>query len=407
MNTRTRYALFIIALLCCSRPVFSQQHLDIAFEGPWLFYLEPAFAIDSSNRTPALIAIAPAVLGHFPPTFSTGDGFAFDPGVYCVGFEDVCTLNNLTSMVPGDYPPTGLLPVHKPASWDWRSLSSAYVLILPIPNSDSADGQYAMTLHAKFPTASSPSSPITSQGSYALGLHLHYPNGPKLVSLLACRGAPTAATCNSRQGTPLTNSGTLRITIKSNETPGTFDPCDYHGRRAYHAMVHLLDDTLSANSQNAYANVPTYDSCARCDPQQDFIPSNCPGVGMMTITVYPGAHDVSEKLTDLVSFLGKLGFQKDQVELGKLSDEATQLKGKSAALSEMQTLKDNLGASSKALNELLDSKATARKTDSVARRHQDLKMALDKEGELKLIIDEVIYSGTSGKDCRAAEMLIQ
>lgn len=34
-------------------------------------------------------------------------------------------------------------------------------------------------------------------------------------------------------------------------------------------------------------------------------------------------------------------------------------------------------------------------------------MALDKEGELKLIIDEVIYSGTSGKDCRAAEMLIQ
>ena len=406
MNPCTRYAFIIVALLCCSLQAVSQQHLDIAFEGPWLFYQESAFAVDNSKHVPALIAIAPTVLGHFPPTFSTGDGFAFDPGVYCVGFDGACTLNNLTSMVPGDYPPMGLLPVSKPANWDWRTLGSAYVLILPIPNSSSADGQYAMTLHAKFPAANSP-SPVTSQGSYALGLHLHYPNGPKLISLLSCPAVPTATTCNSAEGKLLTNSGTLRITMKSDESPGAVDPCDYHSRRAYHTMIHLLDDALSSNSQNAYINVPTYDSCARCDPQQDLIPSDCPGVGMMTIAIYPGGGDVSGKLTDLVNFLEKLDFRKDQVGLGKLSDQATALKGKSPAFSQLQDLKGDLKASSDALNELLEAKAVARKADSNAPRPQDLRTALHKEAELNFVIDEVIYSGTSGKDCRAAEMLIQ
>ena len=42
-------------------------------------------------------------------------------------------------------------------------------------------------------------------------------------------------------------------------------------------MLHFLDDKLtnSNNAQKAYINVPTYDSCTRCDPQQDLIPSYC------------------------------------------------------------------------------------------------------------------------------------
>jgi hypothetical protein len=409
MKTRARYLFFVIAVLCCRPSAFCQQHLDIAFEGPWLFYQEPAFAVDNSGaKSAALIAIAPFVLGHLPATFSTGDGFPFDPGVYCVGFDGACSLTNLLSMGSGDYPPHGLLPVNKPAGWDWRTTKSAYVLILPIPNSSSADGQYQVTLHKTFPTLQAPSQP-TSHGSYALGLHLHYPKGPQTVSLFSCTGPPTAATCNSPQGgKSLTNSGTLRITIKSDESPATIDDCDYHGRRAYHTMIHLLDDSLSANGQNAFINVPTFDSCARCDPQQDMIPSDCPGVGIMTITFYPGADYVSGRLTDLVNFLKKLGFPKDQVGLSELSDQAKVLTGKSPALSQMQQLKLNLKASTDALNAMLEIKIRAHNMASTAApRPEDLRAALEKESVLNRALDEVIYSGTSGKDCRAAEMLIQ
>jgi len=408
MKTYARYAFLVIALLCCRPSAFSQQHLDIAFEGPWLFYAEPAFAVDNSGATSgALIAIAPKVLGHFPPTFSTGDGFAFDTGIYCVGFDGACRLNNLLSLGSGDYPPHGLLPVNKPKGWDWRTINSAYVLILPIPNSSSADGQYQMTLHKTFPTPQLPSTP-TSQGSFALGFHLHYPKGPQSVSLLSCPATPTAASCNSTQGgKSLTNSGTLRITIKSDESPGTIDDCDYHGRRAYHTMIHLLDDSLSANGDKAFIDVPTYDSCARCDPQQALIPSDCPGVEMMTIVFYPGADDVSGKLTDLVSFLEKLGFAKDPTVLGELSNQAKVLAGKSPALSQLQQLKGDLRTSTDALNAMLEIKIRALKTDSTAApRPKDLRTALEKETALNHALDEVTYSGTSGKDCRAAEMLI-
>ena len=406
MKTLATYAFCILVLLSCQPWAFSQQHLDITFEGPWLFYQESGFVVDNSTKSAALIAIAPVVPGHFPPTFSTGDGFIFDPGVYCLGFEGACSLSNLGSLVPGDYPAHGLLPVNKPGFWDWRVAQSAYVLILPVPDSVSADGQYPMTLHAKFPTANAPSA-VTSKGNFALGLHLHYPKGPKLISLFSCPVSPTAATCNSLQGKPLTNSGTLRITIKSDESSSAMDSCDYHSRRAYHRMVHLLDDSLSANSQNAYVDVPTYDSCARCDPQQDLIPSDCPGAGMMSITIYPMATDASRKLVDLVNFLQKLDFHEDQVELGKLSDQATALKGRSAALSQLQELADELRLSSNALKGLMDTDTAIQQTDSNEPRLQDLKVALEKEASLNRTIDETIYSGTSGKDCRAAEMLIK
>lgn len=407
MKTLTTYAFCILVLLSCQPSAFSQQHLDIAFEGPWLFYEEPAFVLDNAGHTsPALVAIAPDVLHHFPATFSTGDGFPFDTGVYCVGFGGACSLDNIPALRPGDYPPAGLVPVKKPAHWDWRTLTSAYVLILPMPNSHSADGQYSMTFHATFPTAGTP-SPVTSQGAYALGLHLHYPNGPSIVSLLECPAVPTAATCTSPQGISLNNSGTLRITIKSDEIPGAADPCDYHSRRAYHKMIHLLDDSLSANSQNAFVNVPSYDSCARCDPQQDLIPSDCSGMGMMSLAGYASLEaDVPGQLTDLVGFLEKLDFRKDQVDLGKLEALATALAGKSPALSQLRVLKNTLEDSTNALNVLLETMIAAHKTESSPRR-QDLTMALQKEATLDRAIDFRMYTGTSGKDCRAAEMLIK
>jgi len=128
---------------------------------------------------------------------------------------------------------------------------------------------------------------------------------------------------------------------------------------------------------------------------------------MMSITIYPMATDASRKLVDLVNFLQKLDFHEDQVELGKLSDQATALKGRSAALSQLQELADELRLSSNALKGLMDTDTAIHQTDSNEPRLQDLKVALEKEASLNRTIDETIYSGTSGKDCRAAEMLIK
>ena len=141
----------ILVLLCCQPSAFSQQHLDIAFEGPWLFYEEPAFALDNAGHTsPALVAIAPEVLHHFPATFRPGD-VSYLIRVSTAWVEAAHAIGTTFPALPlGDYPPAGLVPVEKPAHWGWRTLTSAYVLILPMPNSHSADGQYSMTFHATF-----------------------------------------------------------------------------------------------------------------------------------------------------------------------------------------------------------------------------------------------------------------
>ena len=129
---------------------------------------------------------------------------------------------------------------------------------------------------------------------------------------------------------------------------------------------------------------------------------------MMSLTFYPGAREVSAKLTALVSFLETLGFQKGQVGLGELSSLAETLTGKSPSLSQMQQLKGDLAISSTTLNGMLETKIRARKMESdAASRPEDLRTALEKEVALNRALDEVIYSGTSGKDCRAAEMWIQ
>jgi hypothetical protein len=410
MKTRTISAFLLLALLHCSPFAFSQQHLDITFDGPWLFYRESAFALNNTGTTtgPALIAIAPIVLGHFPPTFSTGDGFQVAPaGIYCVGFNGVCSMNNLTTLPPGDYPPAGLVPVNKPTGWDWRTLTSAYVLILPMPNSGSADGQYPMTLHATFPTPATP-SPVTTTGAYALGTHLHYPNGPKTVSLLTCPAVPAAATCNTNHWVSLTNSGTLRITIKSDENPAVSDSCDYHGRRAYHKMIHLLDDSLSANAQNAYINVPTYDSCAKCDPQQDLLPSDCTAMVMASAADYSSPDmDIPAKLRNLVTFLAQVGIRDDQADLAQLSEQSRSLTGKSPVRSQLDKLSATLERSTDAIDILLDSISADSKANTNGLRLQGLKIAVQKEEDLTHAINLVKHAATSGKDCRAAEMLIQ
>jgi hypothetical protein len=171
-------------------------------------------------------------------------------------------------------------------------------------------------------------------------------------------------------------------------------------------MVHLLDNSLSAIGQKAFVNVPDYDSCARCDPQQDLIPSDCVGTAMMNMARYSSPEiDVSGDLADLVGYLGKLDFRKDQVSLEKLSAQAKALAGKSPALSQLQVLKNDVESSTNAINVLLQTIVAAHEGEARF-RSQDLEMALQKEAALDRAIDVRMYTGTSGKDCRAAAMLI-
>lgn len=160
MKHRLVLVLLLLISCVCREPLFAQTRLDIAFEGPWLFYREPAFALVGGSTVPALIAVSPQVLGHFSPIFSTGDGITLNPGIYCVAFDGACAKSNMTTLTNDGYPDPGLLKVSK-GSWNWTSLSSAYVLILPMPDSYSADGKYTITLHSAFPRQNVP-SPSTS-----------------------------------------------------------------------------------------------------------------------------------------------------------------------------------------------------------------------------------------------------
>jgi hypothetical protein len=169
-------------------------------------------------------------------------------------------------------------------------------------------------------------------------------------------------------------------------------------------MIHLLDDSLSANAQNAYINVPTYDSCAKCDPQQDLLPSDCTAMVMASAADYSSPDmDIPAKLRNLVTFLAQVGIRDDQADLAQLSEQSRSLTGKSPVRSQLDKLTATLERSTDAIDILLDSISA----DSKGLRLQGLKIAVQKEEDLTHAINLVKHAATSGKDCRAAEMLIQ
>jgi len=411
MKARMTAGLWFLFVLCCAVSAFAQNRLDIALEGPWIFYKEPKFTTTAGTST-VLIAIAPKVKGHYPLVFGTGNGFLVDPGVYCVGFGNNCTPNALTNLAWDGYVDPSPVQVSKPAGWDWTTLGSvAYVLILPMPDSYSADGQYSMSFQSAFPKPGVP-GPTTASGSHAIGVQLHYATGPNMLYLLTCLGVPSVATCNtSTSTTPQTNSGTLRISVKTVENYANSDICDHHVHRAYHKMLHLVDDSLASNKQIAYIDVPAYDdNCSPCDPQQDQVSSECSGMDMPTV---PAVQDVAKALDTLVAFLKEnLQQHSTEVRLPELAKQADALTGKFPTQSQLLELKKALEASEKGIEDLLQTT-----TDSaVALSHDDagfrglrlnLQVAASQERGLVHADDDLTIFAHSGKDCRAPTMQVQ
>src|SRR4051794_21005586 len=119
MKIRRMHLLVALASLCCTASVFGQR-LDIAFEGPWVFYEDDSF-VNASEPAHAIIAMVPAHTNHRDPTFSTGDGFVIPwKGVYCVTFGTICAPKRATTALGNDgYAPPNLLDVKAPAAVNW------------------------------------------------------------------------------------------------------------------------------------------------------------------------------------------------------------------------------------------------------------------------------------------------
>jgi hypothetical protein len=408
-----------LVLLFFGTPAFAQLRLDVDIEGPWILYLDPGFKNQAGTATTVLVAIAPQVVGHNYPIFSAGTGGVVSHlGIYCVGFDGGCTPNNLAALSWDSYAKPAPELIAKPGSWDWTTLSSsAYVFILPVPNSYSSDGLYGITIQSTFPKIGTPAT-TTESGLRSIGIKLHYDKGPTKLSLFGCVGTPSVQNCGIPKGLDQDNSGTLRMQIRSMENPTATPDCDYHAHRAYHKMLMLVDPQLTVNDQKAYINVPTYDSCSQCDPQQDLIPSDCSSMGMpLNVTYAPTMLDVPAALDLLVAFLGGPDFdpkQGGQVWLPQLADQAEGLRGKFPAEGQLVALKEILQNSEAGIAGLLDLKSAAGVTRSneIARalpenRRVALKTAALQEQSLSQMADLSMLLAHSGKDCRAVVMLVQ
>jgi hypothetical protein len=464
MKRHAASLLLGLALVCITTSAFADHQFDISIEGPWILYEFKQF--DGTNSM--LVAIAPNVPGHYAPVFTTGDGASIPIGIYCVAlvgntFPGTCTPNGKALPTTGTYPQFTPLQVKVyGGSIPWDNIgSSARAVILPIPDSISNDGvDPTLTFRTDFSTTSVNLTPS------AIGVQLHYSSGPAQFSLLSCTvpptGAPSPANCPANPNPPViqTNSGTLRIAMKAEEHSDASDPCDYHVRMAHHAMLTTLDPTPLALGHNRNQNIAYMEhtsdsaSCRACDPQQDSIPSSCaygPGYGHAQMNNPPRSpknsqmhytsDDVSipdlgaqlssfntlfKQLTLILALDGKKDSRlnpsgknknvtkdsrsssSDDHSCPALDDPALDLRGKFPTLSQLACVELDLENSAR----ILESGTCANK-NSATNGNVDLRCDDGRNSALMQVrglLSEVWRadrSGTSGKDCRAAIMMIK
>jgi hypothetical protein len=419
MKTLTMFLVLAIStLLVGPGAALGKQRLDVAMEGPWIFYVQQNFPTSSGPST-VLIAVAPKVDHHYDPVFSSGDGGQFKPGVYCVMFDKKCipTASNTTSLTYDTYPNPNPVPLKNPA-WDWTKFkASAYIVILPMPDYYSADGKDSLSFEDTLPTATTSNPPTVAAQNYAIGVVLHYLNGPARLDLYSCSNPSDASSCTSPAFRhDQENSGTLRITIRSDETASNTDDCKYHVHGAYHSMLGLVDPKLNYNSDRKYIDVPLYlPACTPGDPQQDPYPATSASVQTHSGDANPDIN-VPVELDMLVQYLDALGLSDrgSQIALPQLTDMANQLRGKFPKLSDLSELRTNLRSSQDGLKSLLDGYQQHSSLPgkdlhkiNVADLRLRLKAALLKEGSLEQDSYFETFSIFNGKDCRAAMVLIQ
>ena len=182
----------LLALICVAAPAFAQTRFDVSLEGPWILYVWKKF----DGAKSMLLAMSPPAPGHYTPVFTTGDGAQIkDLGIYCVGFNGVCTANSNGFPTASAYFPPALLQVHvigDNVSWN-RVSSNAIAFLLPMPYSISNDGiDPNMTTRRDIST---PYGDTVQQP--AIGVLLHYDTGgPSTFDLLNCT-APSPGMCTT------------------------------------------------------------------------------------------------------------------------------------------------------------------------------------------------------------------
>lgn len=415
MKSHLSCALCLVVVLCSAAPMLAQNSLDISLEGPWIYYQDPSFLNSAGKSVPVLIAMAPAVAHHHDPTFSTGEGFPFSAGLWCVGFDSKCGPNSSSNtLTSGTSPGLQLVPVRSLPGWHWYSNRdpNAWYVILPMPDSATNDGLNNMKLGTTYATY------LNGEVQHTIGLRLHYTSGATRLDLYSC-GAPTGDNCpNPRSRGWQANSGTLRITIKYDEDPT--DHCDQHVRDAYNKTILFLDPTDLAlsvphnvNQDKAYVDLPqddgSYDaSCYLCDPQNP-----TPTCFQLTMSGPRRPVEVNQALRQIVDDLRNLHRDNDQLYLAELSKEEESLHGNLPTFSQLPGMEQLLNLSTNAVHSLflklsVNNEAGA-KTKPALQANPLLPKLHDIEAEEQVLRDYLsrARSGTSGKDCRAAQMQMQ
>lgn len=417
-KTLLRRARLFVAILFCSIPLLAQKRFDIAMEGPWIFYQENNLKLTDGNTYSALIAVAPKVPGHYDLVFTSGNGLTIPTGLYCVAFNQAagtqtCTPSAQTSMsIGGDsYVQQQFVPIQK-GSWDWKLLSTAtaYVVIIPLPSSWSSDGQYDYSFMSTFPANTGVTLPPPRHST--IGVQLHYDNFPPIATfaLSSCSIQTSGVTCSPYRSQA--NSGTLRISIKSPEELPNPIECDQHVHRAHHYMTSLID--LGSNPQFAYLfdQMTFVEECQRCDPQQQNIPSDCSAGAHPTMT--PAVADLVVGLGGVISQLQPLQSpdSKCQYAVCDLQQLKAELASPAANLATLSSIERSLQQSENALLVALEDDATKQGSERKANANESsrslqIKLALSTERFFMPAVVQVKSAATSGKDCRAAEMLVR
>lgn len=272
MNTRHFLGFFAVLLL--GLPSLAQSSLDITVRGPWIFYA------DTSKRIfdrPVLVLMAPAPhhpknhsWPHMPPVISNGEGYVLDDGdswppkksqIFCLLFDGKCAMQ-AGAFADGAHPLINPLSFSV-SGWKWVSVSRDYfapTLILPLPDSLSADNAWPMRFAKSFDVAG---KQYRYDMLHSTGVVFHYTAGPTVLGLLGCPNiepsSPGTYACNDStikidHVTLYNKTGTLQIEMKA---PDNNWSCDPHVRSIYPMMLDLVDPTAH---QSDYSYIdPAYD----------------------------------------------------------------------------------------------------------------------------------------------------